>query len=81
MSDEYTLEVELSKVPRGWVVFAIGAAKPCIAPPPVSDEIRKLRQAVDWIIDDAAYKPPELVGDVAARWIHRLREARGLPCA
>lgn len=39
---DYTLEVQLDAMPRGWVCFAIGEGKPCIAPPPVADEIKSL---------------------------------------
>jgi hypothetical protein len=57
---------------------------------PVSDEqgrfvkredYDKLRTAVEWVLTDAAYKPPELVGDVAERWIWKLRETLGCDLA
>lgn len=35
----------------------------------------ELRDAVSWILEDAAYKAPELIGDVAMRWIVRLNAA------
>lgn len=39
-----------------------------------------LRAAVEWVLNDAAYKAPEQVGPEARRWIARLREAvRGEP--
>lgn len=57
MSD-YTLEVELDTMPRGWVCFAIGEGKPCIAPPPVADEIKSLVSRLD-----AATAAAEQVGD------------------
>lgn len=41
----------------------------------MSENERLLREAVDWILKDAAYKAPEQIGPVAARWIGRLREA------
>lgn len=81
MSDEYTLEVVLADMPRGWACAAIGPSKPYIAPPPVHEEIQAVMDAVAWIINDAGYKPPEMVGEVAERWIHKLRQAKGLPCA
>jgi hypothetical protein len=42
-------------------------------------KLEALTTAVDWVINDASYKPPELIGDVAERWVYKLREARGLP--
>lgn len=40
---EPTMEVELADMPEGWVLFAIGKEKPCIAPPAVAEELRLLR--------------------------------------
>jgi hypothetical protein len=38
-------------------------------------ESTELRAAVDWVLNDAAYKAPELIGPVCARWIDRLQRA------
>jgi hypothetical protein len=35
----------------------------------------RLRDAVNWILNDVAYKAPEQVGLAAERWIQKLREA------
>ena len=40
---EPTMEVVLDDMPEGWVLFAIGEEKPCMAPPAVSEEIRLLK--------------------------------------
>lgn len=53
----YTLEVNLDDMPDGWLLFAIGERKPCIAPPPVMDEIKSLQSRLDdWhkVADDRA---------------------------
>ncbi len=34
-----------------------------------------LRIALAWVLNDAAYKPPEEIGDVPGRWLSRLRQA------
>lgn len=36
----------------------------------------KLRDAIDWVLSDAVYKPPEEIGDIAQRWLARLRAAK-----
>jgi len=45
-SQDYTLEVELADMPRGWVLFAIGSEQPCMAPPPVANAIKRMREAI-----------------------------------
>jgi hypothetical protein len=40
-------------------------------------ENERMKAAITWVIKDAAYKPPEMIGDVAERWISRLREVMG----
>lgn len=35
-----------------------------------------LRDAIDWVLSDAVYKPPEEIGDIAQRWLSRLRAAK-----
>jgi hypothetical protein len=35
-----------------------------------------LEAAVDWVLNDAAFKAPEQIGEVGYRWIEVLREAR-----
>ena len=39
----------------------------------LNERYQRLREAAQWVLDDAAYKPPEIIGDIAERWIHRLR--------
>ena len=38
---------------------------------------KSMEEAVDWVLNDAAYKAPEQIGIVAERWIEKLREAKG----
>lgn len=43
----------------------------------VTDRLLKLRRAVDWTLEDMAYKPPEMaLGAVAEKWHGTLRGAR-----
>lgn len=35
----------------------------------------QLRKAVEWVLNDAAYKAPEQIGETAARWINVLQRA------
>jgi hypothetical protein len=62
----YTLEVELDKMPEGWVCFAIGEGKPCIAPPSVADEIKTLVGKLDEAARDLQ-SFNELIHDQAGR--------------
>ena len=39
----------------------------------IVEAVRALREAVRWILNDAAYKAPEQIGIVAERWLDRLR--------
>jgi hypothetical protein len=52
----YTLDVELDNMPEGWVCFAIGEGKPCIAPPPVADEIKALGSKLDTALLEYAHE-------------------------
>lgn len=39
-------------------------------------ELERLREAIQWVVRDAAYKAPEQMGAaMAARWIDRLQSA------
>jgi hypothetical protein len=40
-----------------------------------ADRIRELEADIRWVLNDAAYKPPEAIGQVAQRWVDRLRSA------
>lgn len=44
-----------------------------LVPQEEADDFSNLVAAVRWILNDAAYKPPEEIGDVAQRWLDRLR--------
>jgi hypothetical protein len=35
----------------------------------------RCRTAIEWVLNDAGYKPPEELSDIALRWLHRLRQA------
>ncbi len=37
--------------------------------------MKRLEQVVRWVLNDAAYKAPEQIGDEARRWVEALREA------
>jgi hypothetical protein len=41
--------------------------------------IEALREAAEWVINDANYKAPEQIGEVAERWLGRLRAALSQP--
>lgn len=38
-------------------------------------DYRSLKQAVDWILNDASYKDPEILGDIGLSYVQRLRKA------
>ncbi len=42
-------------------------------------ENERLRAAIDWVLNDAAYKAPEQIGEAAQRWLGRLADARTAP--
>lgn len=69
MSD-YTLDVVLADLPRGWAVAAIGEGKPVAAPPPVLDEIRALAsrvKALEGLVQEAIDQSPAGWGPWLAR--------------
>lgn len=72
--ENYTLQVDLDKMPEGWVCFLVGPEQPVIAPPPVRMKLLEIQEAIRWILNDASYKPPEEIGDIAERWISKLRQ-------
>lgn len=39
------------------------------------EALDRIAVAAQWCINDAAYKAPELWGDIGERWIYRLSEA------
>lgn len=36
------------------------------------DAVLDVLASLEWILDDAAYKAPEQIGDVAQRWLEKL---------
>jgi hypothetical protein len=38
-------------------------------------EVARLRAAIEWVLNDAYYKAPEQIDEVARRWISRLKDA------
>ncbi len=43
-------------------------------------ELTRRDDAIKWVLNDAAYKPPEsIAADITERWIARLREAQEPP--
>lgn len=42
---------------------------------PERERVRVLRKAVEWVLNDAWYKPSDQVGDTTYRWLTRLSTA------
>jgi hypothetical protein len=39
------------------------------------EEIKRLRAAIKWVVNDMSYKPPEMAAECAARWHNVLLRA------